>query len=262
MVEGEWLRSMERRYEIVRNLGVPSAAFYALQKIRQRVKPQAGAYTLSSKYAKYPLLCRPGTSDVLVFLQIFGEREYLCLDEVEDARLVIDCGANVGYSAAYFLTRFPNAKVIAIEPDPGNFALLEANVAPYLARCDTMLTAVWSHETDLVISEVPFRDGREWARTVRPVQPGEKAAKGSMRAIDIGTVLARSGYDRISVLKVDIEGAESEVFASNYESWLPKVDNLVIELHGEKESAVFQRAIAREGFKTSTHGELFVCRRA
>jgi hypothetical protein len=46
-----------------------------------------------------------------------------------------------------------------------------------------------------------------------------------MTATDIGTLLDRSGEQRISVLKVDIEGAERVVFVKNYESWLPKVDN-------------------------------------
>ena len=82
-----------------------------------------------------------------------------------------------------------------------------------------------------------------------------------MRAIDVGTVLERSGHERMSILKIDIEGAETEVFSSGCDLWLGKVDNLVIELHGEEASAVVRRAIAREGFQTSECGELFVCQR-
>ena len=77
-------------------------------------------YLLRSRYAEFPLKCRPKTTDIRVFRQIYVSREYRCLDEVRDAGLIIDCGANVGYSSAYFLTRFPKSYLIAIEPDPGN----------------------------------------------------------------------------------------------------------------------------------------------
>ncbi|MCE9587676.1 MAG: FkbM family methyltransferase [Verrucomicrobia bacterium] len=259
MIELAWLNKLHWRFKYAWNLGLGSTTVCFLQKIRQSIGRQTRPYKLLCKYIKHPLLCRPGTSDRKVFLQIFADRDYQCLDEVQSAQLVIDCGANVGYSSVYFLNRFPSAKVIAIEPDPNNFALLKANVAPYGDRCETLQTAVWSSETDLVISEVPFRDGREWSKTVRPIRTGET---GSMRAISIGSVLKESGLQRISILKCDIEGAEIQVFSSGFESWLGKVDNLVIELHGDEARAIFLRAISHEGFQTSESGELFVCRRA
>jgi hypothetical protein len=73
-------------------------------------------------------------------------------------------------------------------------------------------------------------------------------------------LLEQSSFDRISILKVDIEGAEEIVFASNYEKWLHKVDNLVIELHGEQCEAVFQNAVAGRGFEVSRCDELTVCK--
>src|SRR6476469_2925625 len=74
---------------------------------------------ISARTSKYPLLARGGSSDGQVFHQIFVEREYRCIDHLTDVRTIIDAGANVGYSSAYFLTRWPRAKVIALEPDPG-----------------------------------------------------------------------------------------------------------------------------------------------
>jgi hypothetical protein len=110
----------------------------------------------------------------------------------------------------------------------------------------------------LVLSEVPFGDGREWARTVRETRNGEKP---TMTATDIGTLLEDSGYERISILKIDIEGAESVVFSSNYESWIEKVDNLVIELHGDECRSIFRKAILNADFNLSQCDELTVCKR-
>lgn len=178
---------------------------------------------------------RAQTSDRYVLYQIFIDREYRCLDHVKEPGLIIDCGANVGYASAYFLQRYPKAHVIAVEPDSGNFALLRQNVQQYSNRCTLLQSGVWSKSTGLVVE----RGGLdEWAYTVREAREGEKA---DLQAVDIGSLLARSGHDRISILKVDIEGSESEVFRQA--AWLEKVDHLVIEIHGPECERVVMQAI-------------------
>lgn len=247
-----------RRYSKALSLGAFPYAVYVLQGLRKKYMKLERPYALLSKDARFPLKCRPNTSDINVFDQIFVVREYRCLDDVADAGLIIDCGANVGYSSAYFLSRFKNAHVIAIEPDPENFSILKENLLPYGKRCDAICSAVWSHPASLVLSEETFGDGREWSRTVRVARGDEKPM---MTAIDVGTLLADSGYERISVLKIDIEGAESVVFASNYDHWIEKVDNLVIELHSDECRSIFMKAIEGQDFILSQTDELTVCKR-
>ncbi len=231
---------------------------YVLQGLRKKyIKPQK-PYALYSKDARFPVLCRPDTSDLDVFDQIFVGLEYRCLNDATDVGLIIDCGANVGYSSAYLLSRFKEARVISIEPDPLNYTLLKENLAPYGGRSEAICSAVWSHPAGLVLSEETFGNGREWSRTVREARDGEIPM---MTAIDIGTLLAQSGHERISILKVDIEGAEAVVFAANYEHWIDKVDNLVIELHSDDCRSAFMAAIANQGFLLSECDELTVCKR-
>jgi FkbM family methyltransferase len=221
-----------------------------------------GTFLLKSEHARYPLRCRPHSSDPLVFDQIFIEREYSCLDDMTAAGLIIDCGAYVGYSSAYFLTRFPGCKLIAVEPDPANFEMLCQNLAPYSDAALAIPAAVWSRPARLAFSQTPYRDGKEWSRHVRECGLGET---GDLRAEDIGSVLSQSGHERISILKMDIEGAEAQVFSENYESWIDYVDNIVIELHDDSAfgnaSTVFTKAIAGRGFTVSRCGELTVCKR-
>ncbi|WP_017654007.1 FkbM family methyltransferase [Fortiea contorta] len=231
-----------------------------MQEFRCSLLKGTQPYTLMSKNAKYPLMCRPDTSDKNVFEQIFIETEYSCLDNLSDVDLVIDCGANVGYSSAYFLTRFPKCKVICVEPDLSNFTLLEKNLAPYKERVKLIRSGIWSHTADLKILETPYRDGREWTVQVRECNQGEVP---EMRATDVGTLLKESGQNRISILKMDVEGAEAVVFSKNYESWLSCVDNMVIELHDDsffgKASDIVLNAISSfKSFNISTSGELTV----
>ncbi len=248
--------------ESFRALGVCGALLYKLQALRCRLFRVTHPVRLIAKDAKHPLMLRPGTSDQGVFGQIFIDREYACLEGLPSVGLVIDCGANVGYSAAYLLSRFAGCRVIAIEPDPENYRMLQANVAPYGDRVECKNTAIWSHPTGLKLSEAPYRDGGKWAVQVRECRPGEAA---DLQAVDIATVLRESGCGRVAILKMDIEGAEAVVFASAYESWLSSVDNLVIELHDDScfgnASQVFSRAIADQGFEITRLGERTICKR-
>ena len=213
---------------------------------------------MRSKYSRFDLMCRAGSSDIQVFDQIFQVREYRCLDDVTTADLIIDCGANVGYSAVYFLSRYPDATLVAVEPDPQNFNVLETNVRPFGTRATCIRSGVWSHPTGLVIARDSLGLGKEWGRTVRETVVGETP---DFHANDIGSILERTGKGRISILKIDIEGSEAEVFSKNYEGWIDKVDNLVIELHGAHCCEVFSKAISGRGFRLSHCEELTVCTR-
>lgn len=244
--------------QIIRELGVPATVRYLRCRSALRAERITRPFFLHSKYAAAPLKCRPNTSDFRVFDLIFVQREFRCLDDLGATGLIIDCGANVGYSAAYLLSRFPQTKVIAVEPDPENFVLLQENLLPYGPRARVLRAGLWSHSTGLVMAENSYRDGQEWSRQVRPARPGETPA---FPAIDLGTILADSGCDRIAILKIDIERSEIAVFSANYASWLGQVDNLVIELHDTQCREVFFRAIQGQDFQITESGELTVCQR-
>lgn len=228
-------------------------------KVRRARRSVAGSISaLESRHCATPLYARAGTSDLGVFYQIFVEREYACLDDAHDVRFIIDCGANVGYSSAYLLNRFPAARLIAIEPDTENFRMLQMNLEPYRDRCTLIKAGVWSRSTGLVVSPVQQGSQDEWGITVRECRPGEAAM---VDAVDLGSLLRESHEPRISILKIDIEGSEREVFASNVDGWIDRFDNLVIELHGDDCEATVRGALRGQPIAYSTSGELTVCKR-
>jgi FkbM family methyltransferase len=214
-------------------------------------------FLLRSKRAKFPVWCRPGSSDLMVFYQVFLDLEYACVDEVVDPKLIIDCGANVGYASVYLLSKFPEARLIAVEPDPGNLKWLRRNLEPYGDRATVLESGVWSHPVGLIV-EANHGDGLEWARQVRESRPDETP---QLTATDVATILENSGADSISILKLDVEGSEEVIFSSHYERWLDRVENIVIELHGEKCESTFHEAIGDHSFRISRSGELTFCAR-
>jgi hypothetical protein len=77
-------------------------------------------------------------------------------------------------------------------------------------------------------------------------------------SVTIGDILRESGFDHIDILKLDIEGAEKELFREGWEEWLPKVRMIVIELHDRFVpgcSQSFYSAILKRPFRQEVNGE-------
>lgn len=245
-----------RKYaRAIHNLGC--LAFFRYWWHQKTKLPRTGTFKLVSRHADHPLQCRASTSDIDVFKHIFVLREYADFDDLIDPGLIVDCGANVGMSTAYFLSRFPKAQVIAVEPDPGNYQQLLHNTRPYATRLHAVQAGVWSHSVGLKFFENEQGDGRAWAVSVAEAGPGEEAA---LQAVGIDKLIAESGQDRISLLKIDIEGSELALFSQGDPSWLGRVDNLVIELHGQACERAFYQAIEPYGFEVHAEGGVVICR--
>jgi FkbM family methyltransferase len=243
-------------------LGVRGTALVLSQRFDLPLGRSEGCHALRVKQVAHPLLCRAGTSDFQVFNDIFLRGQYSDAADLIDVELIVDCGANAGYTSAFFLSRYPGADLIAVEPDPGNFELLERNTRHYGRRVSTIRSAVWSHRTELTLAG-RYRDrGEEWARQVTESASDRESG---IVAVTIDELLRDSGHSRISILKMDIEGAEEIVFSEGCEEWLSKVDNLLIELHDDvafpRAREVFHNALANQEFSMFESGELTVCRR-
>ena len=146
-------------------LGFKNLAALQLSKYAARIGMEL---RVGSRDLVHPVLVRPQTSDKWVFQQIFIDREYRCLDDIENLDLVLDCGANVGYASAYFLSRHPNAFVVAVEPDIDNFRQIQKNLAPYdPTRYSLFHGAIWDEPTTLNFAAETMEPGAEWGRRSR-----------------------------------------------------------------------------------------------
>ncbi|HEY7772650.1 MAG TPA: FkbM family methyltransferase, partial [Marinagarivorans sp.] len=55
-------------------------------------------------------------------------------------------------------------------------------------------------------------------------------ARHKVLGMTVDSLMVQFQLERIDILKIDIEGAEKEVFSDTSE-WLPKVDAMIVELH-------------------------------
>jgi FkbM family methyltransferase len=134
---------------------------------------------------------------------------------------ILDCGANVGLSCLFFKRRFPDSRITAFEPDPTIFAYLKDFVArAKLSGIELVPKGVWSSATNLSF----YSEGSDSGRICCI---GSQAAK----VIEIQTVRLRDYLcEPIDFLKIDIEGAETEVLIDCADS-LQYVNRLFVEYH-------------------------------
>jgi FkbM family methyltransferase len=251
---------MDPRPAISRSLGEARVSL-VLIKLRRALEPSpsAGRLVVRARDADHPLTCRLRSSDLLTFEQVFLKRQYAQLADRSEPRFIVDAGANIGCASAFLLSRFPNAELLAVEPDPQSFELLCENLEPYGSRATARHAGVWSHTAELVMEEDRYRDGREWSHQVRPASPGEDAG---IAGVDLARLMADAGHESVSLLKMDIEGAEAVVFSEGYADWIDRVETIAVELHDDSHfgsgSKAFAQAIDGHGFDVRRAGELTV----
>ncbi len=139
-------------------------------------------------------------------------------------------GANIGLASIYFAKNFPKGRIIAIESDKNTFAALERNLNE-IPNSICLNKAIWSHPTTLGIVST-FRDHQSWSHSVT-----ENLARDSVDqidSIDFNTLIKEHNISSIDLLKIDIEGAEGEIFSERANlDFLKIVKVLALEIHEE-----------------------------
>ncbi len=177
---------------------------------------------------KFPFFLRVPSSDVLVFDQIFIRQEYDS-DVKRTPRTIVDAGANIGLASIYFSNKFPDAKIIAIEPEESNLEVLRRNIAPY-GNIILVCGALWHENTKINLVDPGIGKWGFMAQAQNGTEERYLEIVHEVKSITVDTIMKEQGIDHIDILKIDIEGAEREVFRDS-SSWIGKVDALIVELH-------------------------------
>lgn len=174
-----------------------------------------------------PVTLRVPSSDFDVFEQIFKQNEYE-FNIAQEPRVIVDAGANIGLASVYFANLYPNCKIVAIEPESTNFELLKINSKPY-PNITPIHAALW-HEVGEIDLVDPGLGNWGFMTETGSNQPGHSPHRESVRAITVDWILKEFGFAELDILKIDIEGAEKEVF-SNTSGWVKQTNALIVELH-------------------------------
>ncbi len=185
--------------------------------------------------------CRLASSDFGVLFELMtphrdGDYHRVTRGDLGPMRRIVDLGSNIGLSVRYWQRFWPDAKIVAVEPDSENLEMCRANIAagPRPENVTVVGACVGATRRQVSLD----RSGDAW--TIRMTSQGAEGGGGAgvveSQTVPVYTVpdivakVSRGPEEPIDLLKMDIEGAEQEIFASDT-SWLSHVRNMIVEIH-------------------------------
>jgi FkbM family methyltransferase len=172
------------------------------------------------------------------FEEIFIQNIYK-FETYKKCPIILDCGANCGTSIVYFKSIYPNSKITTLEPDPYIFKLLEWNINKRGYSGISLINKAISISNNLITF---YCDGADGGRIV-PIEDSKDII--TVETISLDNLIT----EPVDFLKMDIEGAETDVICSS--EMLENVGQLFIEYHSFKNSNQTLSAILE---KLSSHG--------
>ena len=202
-----------------------------MEIIKNLIKDERAQHiVLNMEFNGADLSLRIDDSDIRVFKQIFVDNEYDSLNLPETAKTIIDLGANIGLSALFFIKKFPASRIVAVEPDAVNFSIMEKNLEKFSKSISFLQAAIWPTDGEVSLVEEDDDHASLGAWGYRTEASNGNSGL-SVKAVTIPTIMKQYNMDFVDILKVDIEGAEYELFEKNYEDWIDKVGLIIIETH-------------------------------
>jgi FkbM family methyltransferase len=205
---------------------------------------------LHAKGIPAKLFARRFHTDIDVLWGALRKRE--CDVALKDPpRLIVDGGANVGFTTVFYAHKYPDAQIVAIEPDDENCELLRRNCRAY-PNVVLMQGGLWNSDRYL---EIENPGDASWSFRLREVPV---PTRNSVKGITIPEILRRCNTNEVDILKLDIEGAERFLFSTGCNDWIRKVKAIVIEVHNKACREAVLRATSEHGFAMSQQHEKLV----
>lgn len=161
--------------------------------------------------------------------RVLHGREYPALyPGVYVPKVILDIGAHVGSAARYFAQRYPEARIVCIEPTPESFALLERNTRQ-LPNVERFNVAFAAQPGRLRIWRGKLTSGQNSA------VPNEENGSDFFEATAVVPLefCGAHGLSDISIVKIDVEGLELQIL-ENLRPLLRRVDLFYVEYHSER----------------------------
>jgi len=189
-----------------------------------------------------------------IYTEIFKENDHFLIPEFsgKNAKLIVDLGANEGYYTLKLKQNNPKCKVIAVEPNPLAFEVLEKN-AKSNKLSDVILVnkAICSKNGEMaleIVEQVSAIGGKDLGIMNRPWLKKEMIKKVKAECITLTKLFNEYNIEKADILKIDVEGMELEILKSS-KILLNKIHKIVVEWHSKKIRDELKRFLKRNGFK-------------
>ena len=182
---------------------------------------------------------------------------------LKEGTLVIDIGANIGLVSMHLSHFFE--RVIALEPISSHFDALTRNLASNnITNVTPLKKAIYIKDDKLPMG------GPEGNRTMRSLHMAvwdNGQARETVEAITLETLFKEQKIEHVDLLKIDVEGSETEILcSSSFKNVAPKIDTIIGETHkwSGRHPQQLLDALKSNGFTVAFmphDDEIFVARR-
>jgi len=160
----------------------------------------------------------------LIYWEIFINKEYENIGDIDENGLIIDIGSNYGFFSLYAINKYKPRKIVGVEPNFHAFSTSKKVLSEFksflpLNYAITKETGYYELINDSISSSL-----------------GKIVAKdnGNIMGVDINSLFDTLQEPVIDLIKIDCEGGELEIFQSISDENLNKIKNLVVEYHSHE----------------------------
>ncbi|TSC85106.1 MAG: FkbM family methyltransferase [Parcubacteria group bacterium Gr01-1014_13] len=191
-------------------------------------------------------------ADQSVYNEIFKLKEYRSADDViKNAKHpIIDVGAHAGFFSMYCRSLNKKVKIYAIEPEPDNLNLFKQHLAENKILGIKVVSGAIASQTEerqLILSAdshnhylagPSFRDEDRTEKTI------------TVQTFSFADFCKQNKLKKISLLKMDIEGGEYELFNGMSADDFAMVNYVILEYHisREKSKEELEEKLRANGF--------------
>ncbi|WP_205513166.1 FkbM family methyltransferase [Longitalea arenae] len=200
------------------------------------------AYTLQLHKHIRLFYLRTYQGDLQIFYDVFWRSIYqLPAPLFARAKTILDLGAHIGMTAAYFNIQCPQATIYCIEADEANYELLTNNLQPAIrnGKVKAIHAAISNSRETVYLQKASYSYNSQLSDAITPFP---------VKGIVLDQFIQEQHITHIDIIKIDIEGAESFLL-HDPQHWMVITDTILIEIHSEQNLQLFKSAAARFGFR-------------
>jgi FkbM family methyltransferase len=194
-------------------------------------------------------------STIEVYQELFRRNNHFLVPEFsgKNAAVVVDIGANEGYYILKLRENNPSCRVIAVEPNPYVFEILQKNIeANQIKNIEPVNKAVGPKNGNMnfeIIKEIGAISSHNINLVERKWMKTEFIEKITVDAITLNALFVKHNLDSVDILKMDVEGLEAEILAASSELLKNKVRCIVLERHSRELRDTVNTILSNAGFK-------------
>jgi FkbM family methyltransferase len=212
----------------------------SLPRIMQKREWTIG-FTYPAPIGQVRLLLRANQgADAFIRSEVF-EHECYRLPFERSPETILDLGANIGLTAIYLVRTFPSAALACVEPIERNLKILARNLELNDVRA-TIIPAAVDIDDGYVLMETFPADYDHRIAASRDTQSSLEVP-----AVSVRTIMRQLNWDRIGLVKMDIEGHEEILLTQNCD-WLNRTDAICMEYHHHCAETQLAGIASRFGF--------------